>query len=572
MRCAIYSRYSSDLQRPASIEDQIRNCRECATARGWIIQDDYVVSDQAMSGATVAGREAFDFLIRAAKAKPRPFDLILVDDTSRLARNLPDSLKALDILHFYGAAIYYVTQGIDSRDKTARQLITLNGMMDEQYIVGLADKVHRGQKGRVLGGYNPGGKCYGYINVPVEDPTRPGKYGRPAVIGVRLEICANQAQVIRRIFQLYAEGLGLARISKLLNQEGVPAPQPARTRALQAWCPSSIREMLRNERYRGVQVWNRTVKTRNPETGRKTSKDRPEKDRLRVEVPEWRIVSEELWNAVQARISTVKEQFGAKRYGGMNRTERSRQYLFSGVLVCGLCGSRIVIISGHGKRGYTKYGCPSHRYRGVCDNKLTIRQDRLEEQLLAALESRIFNNRELLDYTIGRFRQELEKRLAEIQKRGADSATRTQREAEKRELQLQATRVAEAIAAAGHSPTLLAQLASIEGQIRELDRHFETQKPVDLTASIEEMEAFAHKSLLHLRDVLRQNPETARISLLKHIKRLVLTPKEMPSGTVYDVSGGIEILVGAHKDVMQVVARDGIEPPTPAFSGLRSTN
>src|SRR5215831_18170044 len=113
MRCAIYARYSSDLQRPASIEDQIRKCKECAARRNWIVRDDYVVSDSALSGAAVVGREAFDFLIRAAKVNPRPFDLILVDDTSRLARYLPDALKALDILHFHGAALYYVSQGID---------------------------------------------------------------------------------------------------------------------------------------------------------------------------------------------------------------------------------------------------------------------------------------------------------------------------------------------------------------------------------------------------------------------------------------------------------------------------
>ena len=92
----------------------------------------------------------------------------------------------------------------------------------------------------------------------------------------------------------------------------------------------------------------------------------------------------------------------------MNRTERSRSYLFSGLLVCGKCGSRIVIISGQGKRGYVRYGCLSHRYHGLCDNALTIRQDRLEAQLVAALEERILNSK-LIDYTFERFQAELEK-------------------------------------------------------------------------------------------------------------------------------------------------------------------
>ena len=86
-----------------------------------------------------------------------------------------------------------VSQGIDSAHDFSRQLFTLNGMIDEQYIVGLRDKVHRGQEGRALKGFNPGGKCYGYRNVPIENPARIGKYGRPMVEGVRLEIVEHEA-------------------------------------------------------------------------------------------------------------------------------------------------------------------------------------------------------------------------------------------------------------------------------------------------------------------------------------------------------------------------------------------
>ncbi len=90
-----------------------------------------------------------------------------------------------------------------------------------------------------------------------------------------------------------------------------------------------------------------------------------------------RIVPEDLWLAVQARIEYLKANLGAARLGGMNRTAASRTYLLSGLLVRGECKSRLVIISGRGKRGYVKYGCPRHRYRGVCDNAVTIRQDQL---------------------------------------------------------------------------------------------------------------------------------------------------------------------------------------------------
>ena len=113
-----------------------------------------------------------------------------------------------------------------------------------------------------------------------------------------------------------------------------------------------------------------------------------------------------------------------------------------------------MIISGRGKRGYVKYGCPSHRYRGVCDNRVTIRQDRLEEQLVAALE-RSRANPEMIEYTLARFKDLLRKRLAEIERqtiRPADACR------ERQQLQTKAQHLTDAIANTGHSPALLSKL------------------------------------------------------------------------------------------------------------------
>ncbi len=285
VQCAIYARFSSDLQRLTSIEDQLRRCREYAAQQGWMVVEEFVRSDEARSAATLAGRDALQSLLAASKTSPLPFDCLMVDDTSRLARYLPDVLSMNDSLQYHGVFIYAVAQRLDCREKTSRPLLTLHGMMDEQFLVSLGEKVHRGQEGRALKGMQPGGKCYGYRNIPIEDPTRSGKYGRLAVTGVKLGIVEEEAAVVRRIFQMYANGNGQTTIAKTLNAEGVLSPQPARNRPIRAWCTSSIHEMLRNERYHGVFVWNRTKKDRNPETGRKTSRPRPQADWKRIDVP-----------------------------------------------------------------------------------------------------------------------------------------------------------------------------------------------------------------------------------------------------------------------------------------------
>ena len=516
----------------------------------------------------MAGRSALDLLVEAAKRKPRPFDRILVDDTSRLARNTADFLRLVAILRFHEVHVTAVSQGIDTQQKSTRPLLAVQGMMDEQYLVGLAEKVHRGQEGRVLKGLIPGGRCYGYMNVPIEDPSRQGKYGRPAVSGVRLELHPEQARLVRRIFEMYASGGSLAGIAKTLNAEGVRSPQPGRKSARRAWCPTGIREMLRRERYRGVHVWNRTRKERNPETGRKVSRARPESDYVRAEVPGWRIVSEELWEAVQQRI-VEKQRFGNARLGGLDRTEKSRRYLFSGLLECGECQARMVIVSGRGrqKRGYPRYGCPSHRYRGSCHNGLTIRQERLEEQLLGALEERLLKP-EMMDYTLRRFREQLDQRLAEIQR----DATRNSLPALQRkhkELQEQAERLADAIGEAGHSPTLLSRLTRVESELARVEESMQAHKPFNPKGTEEEIRDFVTKNVLHLRHTLRGDVTAAKAALQTHMGQLILTPKGTQKGPVFEVSGAIDLL--GSKDVMLMVARDGIEPPTPAFSEPRST-
>src|ERR1700679_220812 len=245
VRCAIYARFSSDLQRLTSIEDQLRRCREYAAQQGWIVVEEFVRGDEARSAATLAGREALQSLLTASKLHPPPFDCLVVDDTSRLARYLPDVLSMNDRLQYNGVFIYAVAQRLDCREKTSRPLLTLHGMMDEQFLVSLGEKVHRGQEGRALKGMHPGGKVFGYRNIPIEDPTRTGKYGRAAVCGVKLELDEAEAPIVERVFTMYANGNSLATIAKILNAEGVQAPQPPRTRQMSAWCPSSIREILR---------------------------------------------------------------------------------------------------------------------------------------------------------------------------------------------------------------------------------------------------------------------------------------------------------------------------------------
>jgi len=544
------------MQRPTSNDDQTRQCCAAAEPKGWTVLDDFIRTDSEITGQSMVGRDGLNDLIRLAKTKPRPFDIILIDDTSRLGRYLPDVLKVTDVLDNYGVSVYFAAQGLDSRQPGFRQIFTLHGMMDEQYVFGLRDKVHRGQEGRVRKGYVPGGKCYGYRNVPVEDPTRRGDYGRPAVIGVYQEVIPEEAAVIRRIFEMYAAGSSYADVAKALNAEGILSPQPPRKGKIRAWCPSAIREMLLNEKYRGVVVWNRTKTVRNRETGKTEQRPRPESEWVRVEVPELRIVSDQLWESAREQNRRVREKHGPKRLGGMNRTVASRQYLFSSLLECGLCNANMVIVGGQPPNA--QYGCPNHRYRGVCENSVRISQRKLEQQLLAALSANLLDPR-LEEERVQSFRDQLRATLAAETRRALEAASQgSQLKEELAALKKEQENLVDGIAKHGFSPALSARLAAVESRIAQIQRLRDAGvEPKVPEFTTEEIREFVQRKSQEFANILAGDAAIAREQLRKRITKLVLTPKQTQDGSVFEVTGDVSLFQG-NGDVMLTNSLEGI--------------
>jgi site-specific DNA recombinase len=160
-------------------------------------------------------------------------------------------------------------------------------------------------------------------------------YGRPLIIGVKLEVEASQAAIVSRIFADYAAGDSIKTIAKRFNAERVPPPAPYRGQRHPSWAPSAVSVMLHNERYRGVVVWNRTRKIRDPLTGRRLQRLRPESEWKILQAPHLRIVSEELWQAAHSRLSSVKTAFANGQSSGLCTRAYSAPYLLSGFLKCG---------------------------------------------------------------------------------------------------------------------------------------------------------------------------------------------------------------------------------------------
>jgi len=147
--------------------------------------------------------------------------------------------------------------------------------------------------------------------------------------GTTWKVIESGARTINRICEMYSDGVSVHQIVLKLAEEQVPAARRPRIGNLDtSWNHNLVQRILPNERYIGVYVWTKTHQRIDHDTGR-TIIDRKTSDQhKRVEIPDLRIVSDELWARVQARHKIVDERVKRHRPGGINRA-RDKSYLFS---------------------------------------------------------------------------------------------------------------------------------------------------------------------------------------------------------------------------------------------------
>ncbi len=195
MRAAIYARYSSDKQRETSLDDQMRNCAQFAERHGFEVTHHYF--DSAISGSTSQRPEYQRMLKDAAN---RAFDVLLVDDLSRLSRDDIEMKLTLRKLKVWEIRLVGVSDGTDSDSKSHKLQASMRGIINEVYLDDLREKTHRGLTGQALKGFSCGGRVYGYKPIPIEDKARIDEYGRPTIVAVRREIDQEQAKWVRQIY------------------------------------------------------------------------------------------------------------------------------------------------------------------------------------------------------------------------------------------------------------------------------------------------------------------------------------------------------------------------------------
>jgi site-specific DNA recombinase len=519
---AIYARVSTEMQSRASIDDQIRKCRQYAEAHDLKILEEHIYRDQALSGVG-ADRPALKRILQLALSAAPPFTAILVDDTSRLSRTTEDALSIFKRLNFAGVQLIAVSQGISSDNEQSEMLVTVHGLVDSLYVRELAKKTHRGMEGLALRGLHTGGRIFGYDTISLGEGA-----------GKKLVVNPSEAAIVKRIFELSAGGQSLKAITRKLNAEHVPSPRPREDRVGGEWCHTAIREMLKNELYIGNVVWNRSKFVKVPGTNKRQRRPRPESEWLRTSNPELAIVPADLWSAVRARFAALGI-WGYPKSRGLVPRAMTSQYLFSGLLKCGDCGASLIIATGGGTHRHKKYACSRRFNSRGCENDLYIRRDDLEDLLLGKLQNELLQPA-VVDYAVVEFQSQLEAALGDL---SADLVGMRQR---KTRLEAEVRRLVSAVAESGHSKSLLEEIGRKEAELQGITDGLLLATPKSIESRIGEIRSFVASGLKDLRDLLRKDTALARTELLKHSSEITMTPHRDSDRRFYVADGKWDLL------------------------------
>ena len=319
---AAYLRKSTDQagvsEDQRSVARQFEHARAYAEKKGWRLCEEFVFADDGISGAEFTNRPGFLRLMNALKPRPA-FEALIMSEESRLGREQLEVGYALKQIISAGVRVFFY---LEDRERTLdtpidKIMLSLTAFADELEREKARQRTYDAMLRKARAGHVTGGRVFGYDNVELVGPD-----GRRSHVVRRIN--DQEASIVRRIFDMCANGNGYTRISKALNAEDVPCPRPQQGRP-SGWTPSSVHEILKRPLYIGSILWNRTKK-RN-QWGEHRQSIRPSNEWMTIPAPQLRIVSEGVWDAARARLGGIKaqlEQAAGKSLGGRRRDIDSR--------------------------------------------------------------------------------------------------------------------------------------------------------------------------------------------------------------------------------------------------------
>lgn len=388
IRLAAYCRVSSNsIDQLHSFAAQIRHYKEYERLHPeYTLVDIY--ADEGLTGTDMKIRTEQQRLF--SDCKKGLIDRIIVKSVSRFARNTEELLIALRMLKEIGVSVYFEKQDIDTEKMNMEMIVTFPGMGAQQESESISGNLRWSYRKRMESGeYNCNAPAYGY-----------------ELINGQLVVKETEAEVIRRIFNLYLQGNGLQTIANILNDENIP-----RRYAQEKWYSSTISYILNNERYMGDALLQKNYKTLT--LPHKKKRNNGELPKYYVENSNPAIVSKEQYDAVQRYQESKKQQIN-----------KPQAYILTQKLKCPECGRCFRRLTINGK---VYWNCGGKTAGATQCSSRRVREDMVYKTFMLMVEKLKSNREELLNNLIQQLEslrditnknikkiQELDKKIADL--------------------------------------------------------------------------------------------------------------------------------------------------------------
>lgn len=374
MNIAAYCRVSTDkADQLNSLETQKEFFSEYTQRTGDTLVRLY--ADEGISGTKIKNRK--EFLRMMADAEHGLFDMVVVKDISRFARNTVDLLQNVRKLKALGIETQFLTANMTSMGNS-EFVLTIFGALAQEESANTSKRIKFGKKINAEKGRVPN-IVYGYDKII-------GDY-------FNLKINEKEAEVIQQMYRWYVEdGYGAAKISQFLNE------RDWRTKRNCKWSQNGVCRVLTNELYTG-KIINGKQEIADFLTGRRAEKD--ETEWSVVERPELRIIEPELFERAQQIMQSRGKAFK------VDRERQSNKYLFSTLIKCKECGWSFRRTVRTYKNTYVRWVCSGHNGRGAdsCPNAVTVDEDELIETLQHYFASVLKEKKNVIRYVVREFQR-----------------------------------------------------------------------------------------------------------------------------------------------------------------------
>ena len=332
-----------------------------------------IYADEGITGTLDYKREGFMKMMQ--DATNNKFDMIITKSISRFGRNTFDTLKYVRLLKEKGITIYFEEEHINTLELSGEIMLTVMSAMAQQESENISSHVKLGlqmklKRGELIG-YNG---CLGYV------------YDKESK---QISVNYEEAEIVRYIFERYCQGVGCTTIAKELTTMKYRTPTGKKK-----WHESTIRGILKNEKYKGDVLQGKTYTT-DPISHRRVV-NMGEENMYYMQEHHEPIISERMFNQAQE----ILQKRGGVRGSGRRKGNFSRKYPFSSRLYCGFCGSLLTRRNWHSgtKNSITVWHCMEFVKHGKenCPHCKAIKETIIEEAFTQSYKLLCDSNKELI--------------------------------------------------------------------------------------------------------------------------------------------------------------------------------